>query len=158
MARSEPFSARDDRIVEVDERGLTEPTRELIRVAVEAVLVDAGTGGEISVAVLPDREMRRLNRRHLGRNGPTDVIAFSLGEEFRPLGDVYLGGEQAARQAEDHGIPLEEELVRLAIHGTLHVLGHDHSEGEDRTASSMFRLQERLVARVTKEALPGRDG
>jgi probable rRNA maturation factor len=92
--------------------------------------------------------MRELNRRYLGKDRPTDVIAFTLGEGGDLVGDVYLGVGQARRQADELGIPLGEELARLAIHGTLHVLGHDHPEGPDRELSPMFELQERLLREV----------
>ena len=105
---------------------------------------------EVSLTLLDDEAIAALNRRYLGREGPTDVLAFSLGEPTAPLGDVYVGFQQAGRQAAEHGVPLEEELARLAIHGTLHVLGHDHPEGPERTRSAMFRLQERLLGELIR--------
>jgi len=119
-----------------------------VRKAVEA---EACPAAEVSVALLGDAEMQALNLRWLGKDRTTDVIAFSLGEADEVVGDVYLGSEQAARQAAEAGVPLEEELVRLAVHGTLHVLGHDHPEGEEREASPMFELQERLVRELMAE-------
>ena len=101
---------------------------------------------EMSVTLLDDAGISALNRQYLDREGPTDVIAFSLGEPLEPLGDIYIGYQQAERQCIEHGVPLREELSRLAIHGTLHVLGHDHPEGEGRIGSPMFQLQERLLA------------
>lgn len=120
-----------------------------VRTAVLHTLADADVGeGEVSVTMLADDAIRALNREYLFEDRPTDVIAFSLGDESRLMGDVYVGLEQAARQAAAVGIGLEEELVRLSIHGTLHVLGHDHPEGAERTDSPMYRLQERLVRDV----------
>lgn len=103
---------------------------------------------EISLTLLDDREIRALNRRYLGKDRPTDVIAFALGSGPAPLGDVYVGVEQARRQADELHVPEAEELVRLAVHGTLHVLGHDHPEGEGRETSPMFALQETLVREI----------
>lgn len=103
---------------------------------------------EISLTLLGDEAIQGLNLRYLAEDRPTDVLAFTLGTEPAVLGDVYLGVDQARRQAAELGLPLEEELVRLAVHGTLHVLGHDHPEGEDRDASPMFVLQEELVRRL----------
>ncbi len=124
--------------------------------AVRTVLRSEGVeAAEVSVSLLDDAGMAALNARYLDREGTTDVIAFSLGDDGgEPVGDVYLGAEQAARQAAEHGIPLEEELVRLAVHGTLHVLGHDHPEGPERTESAMFRRQEELV-RAILDAVTG---
>lgn len=124
----------------------------LVRDAVLHVLNDADSpAAEISVTFLDDQAIRVMNRDYLDRDAPTDVIAFSLGEAGgRILGDVYVGFVRASRQAAALGIPLNEELVRLVIHGTLHVLGHDHPEDDGRTESRMYRLQERLVGDVLK--------
>ena len=120
----------------------------LIDAAVRHALEGAGPAtGEISVTLLNDEEIQALNREYLGEDRPTDVLAFSLGEE-ETLGDVYIGFERAHCQATEHDITLEEELVRLAIHGTLHVLGLNHPDGPERGRSPMFELQERLVREV----------
>lgn len=117
--------------------------------AVRYTLSEEGAGGaEISVTLLSDDGIRAMNRQYLNIDGPTDVIAFSLGDAERPLGDVYVGFEQATRQAVEHGVSLTEELARLAIHGTLHVLGYDHPEGEERLESPMFERQEQLLSEV----------
>jgi len=105
--------------------------------------------GEISITLLDDDGIRGLNQEYLGKDWPTDVIAFPLQAQGDPvLGDVYLGFEQAQRQASELGIPLDEELLRLAIHGALHLLGYQHPEGEDRFDSEMFLKQEELLSRV----------
>lgn len=118
--------------------------------AVRAVLAAEGVrDAEISVAFLPDPEIARLNRKHLGHTGPTDVISFALHEAGEaPLGDVYVGAEQAARQAGEWGVAPSEELLRLAIHGTLHVLGYDHPKEGDSLDSPMGRRQEELLRLV----------
>lgn len=119
---------------------------ELLESAVRRTLdAQAVEAAEISLTLLDDEGIGGLNRQFLGKDRPTDVIAFALGADPRLLGDVYVGVEQARRQAEELGVAFEEELVRLAVHGTLHVLGHDHPEGIERTESPMFALQERLV-------------
>ena len=88
--------------------------------------------------------MRRLNRRATGRRGLTDVIAFTLPQpDGRTLGDVYVCPEAARRQPD-----AATELIRLAVHGTLHVLGYDHPEGPGRTRSAMWRRQERYLRRL----------
>jgi probable rRNA maturation factor len=122
--------------------------------AVELVLSDAGVSeGEVSLALLDDHAICELNRTYLDRDRPTDVIAFALHEVGQPvLGDIYVGYEQAVRQAEEMAIPLIEELARLAIHGALHVLGHEHPETDSRFDSEMFRVQERLLKELLDEA------
>ena len=116
--------------------------------AVRHVLAAEGVGvAEISLAFLSDEEIVKLNEGYLSHAGATDVISFALHESGeRPLGDVYIGAEQAARQAAELEVAPAEELLRLVIHGTLHVLGHDHPEGADREQSHMYRRQEQLLA------------
>ncbi|HAC07989.1 MAG TPA: rRNA maturation RNase YbeY [Gemmatimonadetes bacterium] len=120
----------------------------LLEAAVRKALDADGREAELSVTLVDDAEITRLNREYRGKDRPTDVISFSLGSPDQPLGDVYVGAEQARRQAEALAVPLSEELVRLAIHGTLHVLGHDHPDGDDRFSSPMYVLQEQLVGEV----------
>lgn len=125
---------------------------DLLTAGARAALEEGGIReAEVSITLLDDEGIEALNREYFGKPWPTDVIAFSLHEEGDPvLGDVYLGFLQARRQSRELKIPLDEELLRLAIHGTLHVLGHDHPEGDDRSRSEMYSLQEELLRRVLK--------
>ena len=120
----------------------------LLKQAIHQTLIEEGRTGEFSITLLGDQEMEKLNTRYLGRNVTTDVLAFSMGTDELALGDVYVCVDQASRQAKEHEIPLDEELVRLVVHGALHVLGHDHPEDSGRFTSPMFKLQERLVRQV----------
>ncbi len=105
---------------------------------------------EIELTLAGDAEMERLNFDHMGERGPTDVLSFPLHEwslngrhshltdddGVSPpgallLGDVMIDLDQALRQAADGNWGVTEELVLLAIHGTLHLLGHDHAELEE---------------------------
>ena len=131
--------------------GREEVLRRAVRLALDSA--DPPVHGEVSVTCLEAPEIARLNRDYLGREGPTDVIAFRLDGDDELLGDVYLCPEVAARAAEEAGDGLLEEVVRLVIHGVLHLLGHDHPEDEGRWDSPMYHLQERLVREV---AVPGR--
>ncbi len=134
------------------------PEALLARGCREALKSDDVQEAEVSVTLLDDEKISALNREYLQKDGPTDVIAFSLHASGDPvLGDVYLGYEQARRQADELGIPLDEELLRLAIHGTLHVLGHEHPEGKDRGESEMYRTQEELLSRVLRGSSGGEE-
>ncbi|MGB7211772.1 MAG: rRNA maturation RNase YbeY [Gemmatimonadales bacterium] len=104
---------------------------------------------QLSVTFLGPVRMQRLNRRHLRHDRPTDVIAFALRlPDDALVGDVYVCRAVAVRQARALGRSLREELIRLVIHGTLHVLGHDHPAGPARMRSAMWRRQELLVERL----------
>lgn len=103
----------------------------------------------VSLTLLTPPRMAAMNRRHLGRAGATDVIAFGFRDpQGAVLGDVYLCPAVARANAARFGVGVREELVRLAVHGTLHVLGHDHPAGEARVRSPMWRRQERFVLQV----------
>jgi probable rRNA maturation factor len=103
---------------------------------------------EVELTLCADGEMERLNFDHMGERGPTDVLSFPLhewsldGDQLSHLadddgvsppgplllGDVVIDLDQALRQAAEGHWGVSEELVLLAIHGTLHLLGHDHAE------------------------------
>jgi len=142
--------------VKLSETELGKEIEELLRDAVILTCTESEVKkGEISLALVGDSEIRELNLAHLGVDSATDVIAFALyGPGETVVGDIYIGHQQAEIQSSELGIPLEVELVRLAIHGTLHVLGHDHPESDERFTSEMFRLQESLVQGLIKEKFP----
>ncbi|PYO89142.1 MAG: rRNA maturation RNase YbeY [Gemmatimonadetes bacterium] len=121
---------------------------ELMRVADRVLAWErAPAGSHIDITLLSAAAMRRANRRATGRRGLTDVIAYALPQpDGRMVGDVYICPTAAAR----NGVALNDELVRLAVHGTLHVLGYDHPEGPGRTRSRMWQLQERYVTRLLR--------
>jgi len=103
----------------------------------------------LSITFVSRAEISRLNRRYLGHHGPTDVISFGLGRVGRRgavVGDVYICVDVARENARKQGIAAGEELLRLVVHGTLHVLGHDHPSGGKRVESPMWRRQERILA------------
>jgi probable rRNA maturation factor len=102
----------------------------------------------LSVTFLSRRRMAAMHRRHLGHAGPTDVISFGFCDALgATIGDLYICPEVAAANARAFDRPVREELARLVVHGTLHVLGYDHPEGEARMTSPMWRRQERYVRR-----------
>ncbi len=117
-----------------------------------------GGDARVELTLLDPAAMRRLNRRAFGRRALTDVIAFALPQpDDTLLGDVYICPAAAARWASttENGRrttdDVDEELIRLAVHGTLHVLGYDHPVGAGRTRSAMWRRQERYVRRLRGE-------
>jgi probable rRNA maturation factor len=126
-------------------------TRDSRRAAQVACTIVGVTHAQISITWLADAEIAQMNREYLGHDGPTDVISFHLYDVAAgevPIGDIYIGYEQAARQAASFGSTLDDELVRLAVHGTLHVLGFDHPDGDARMNSEMWGLQEAIVEEV----------
>jgi probable rRNA maturation factor len=108
----------------------------------------------LSITFVSNAAIALLNAKHLGHRGATDVISFGFagsGERSPVVGDIYIAPAVARANALEHGAPIREELARLVVHGTLHVLGYDHPEGM-RTNSPMWKRQERLLSRVLKSA------
>jgi probable rRNA maturation factor len=102
---------------------------------------------DVSIRVVGDRLMRRLNREALGHDYITDVLSFDHGDtpEGRVI-ELVICAPFAARQAEARGIPVVQELVRYVIHGCLHCAGHDDADPAARAA--MWRAQERLMHKL----------
>lgn len=103
---------------------------------------------EVSVVLIGDRRMRRLNLHYRGVDSTTDVLAFSLREAGGPpsplLGDVVISVPMAARQAAERGHSLDHELATLLTHGILHLLGFDHERSE-REARRMRRKESTIL-------------
>jgi probable rRNA maturation factor len=103
----------------------------------------AAAKGDVSIAVVSDRRMRALNRQFRGKDTATDVLSFPA--THMPgvttfLGDIVIASGVAARQAKEAGHTVSTELKVLALHGLLHLLGHDH----DTDSGKMARLEARL--------------
>lgn len=138
-----PRPAREIRVgFAGDRRALAART---VRRVVTAVLDGEGVGDAlVSVTFLSAANMRAMNRRTFGRDRATDVIAYPLPHGGTLAGDVYVCPTVARRSAAEHGISPREELIRLVVHGTLHVTGRDHPTAR-REHSPMWTRQERYV-------------
>lgn len=112
---------------------------------------------ELTVSLVDDAEMHRLNRAYRGKDRPTNVLAFAMREGTRApgdealLGDVVISLETAARQARDHRVPLAEEVRTLLIHGLLHLLGYDH-EGSTAEARRMKGMERQLRGALKRQS------
>ncbi len=118
--------------------------RHVLGGAAEALRV----GGEVSLVLAGDRLLRRLNRDYRGQDRPTDVLSFPGDGGEAGLGDVVISVETAGRNARRLGRSLLQELDVLALHGFLHVLGHDH----ETDGGTMDRLERRLRKRLLGHA------
>lgn len=102
---------------------------------------------EVSVTLVGDRTMARLNRAYRGKQGPTDVLSFPLCGPDEPepqggpmlLGEVVISVPRALEQARRFGHSPQRELAYLAVHGCLHLLGYDH---QDRASREAMRARE----------------
>lgn len=127
------------------------------------ILMDhqAGQYG-ISILLCDNDAIQKLNALYRGKDYPTDVLSFSLtegepldtfsplategenGQIYEMLGDIVISTEKAKTQAEENGLSWESEIARLAIHGTLHLLGYDHEQGKEEE-QAMFEKQDNYL-------------
>jgi probable rRNA maturation factor len=111
---------------------------------------------EVSVRLTDDADVARLNRDYRGKDRPTNILSFpmhapdALAAMLRSkgadllLGDLALAEETIAREAADRAIPVADHVTHLLVHGTLHLLGHDHQD--DAAADRMEALETRILA------------
>jgi len=101
---------------------------------------------ELTIVLTDDSKIHELNRDYLGIDSPTDVLS---GSEIDPetgaryIGDIVISLPYAARSAEKAGHPLESEVQLLAVHGVLHLLGHDHAKPGEK--AKMWKAQTEIL-------------
>ncbi|GIL39245.1 rRNA maturation RNase YbeY [Roseiterribacter gracilis] len=127
----------------------------IARTAIEAALATEPPQAktiEIGARFADDAIVQMLNRDYRGKDKPTNILSFPL--EDAPaapdapllLGDLALAFETTRREAAEKRIPLAQHATHLLVHGTLHLLGHDHEDDED--ATRMERLEVEILARL----------
>jgi probable rRNA maturation factor len=124
---------------------------ERLRKALCVVLEEAGvTDARVSVAVVDDPTIARLNEQFLRHQGPTDVLSFLLEQGPGTLeGEVVASAETAARAAPEYGWPPQDELLLYVIHGALHLAGHDDATPAQR--ARMRRREREVLNRLDME-------
>jgi probable rRNA maturation factor len=137
----------------INDEYLEQVKEHLLVSSAETVLKLAGITDEIemSVVIETDDQLCDLNQRFLGINAPTDVLSFPADEidpdsGLRILGDVIISFPRASEQAEAASEALDDELQLLVVHGTLHLLGHDHSNPEEKAV--MWQEQQRALDKL----------
>jgi probable rRNA maturation factor len=118
------------------------------------------TAGTVAVAIVDDSQIRRLNRRFLNKNYPTDCLSFDLSDEQRASGsprsvhhrnadsrgrcfELVVNGERAVREASKRGHSAEAELALYTLHSLLHNLGFD--DGTERRANKMHKTEDQIL-------------
>jgi probable rRNA maturation factor len=109
--------------------------------------------GEISILIVDDPQIEKLNWKYLNHTGPTNVIAFPMREgEFshlspQLLGDVVISTDTAAKEAQNSDMSTEQRVKELLVHGILHLFGYDH-ETSDQDAQNMEKKSRELLALI----------
>ena len=126
----------------------TDDIRKWVERTVDAV--DPGRDADVSVRIVDEREMRALNRDYRDQDKPTNVLAFPAGDagfvppgEMPLLGDIVVCAGVVAREAEEQAKPPAHHWGHMLVHGTLHLLGHDHRT--DEQAGAMEALERRIL-------------
>lgn len=119
-----------------------------IKRAAEIFLVSLGVRtASLTIILVSGKDIRRINKAHLGHDFITDVITFDLSEDkARVDGEIYICLTEAARNARVYKEPLKREILRYVAHGILHLRGHD--DGSERQRDAMRRQEDRLLAHV----------
>lgn len=113
---------------------------------------------EVSVLFTDDLQIQELNLQYRGKDKPTDVLSFPNVQDSQidipkikgvkeMLGDIVISVETALEQSKSYGATFEEEVCRLLVHGTLHLLGYDHVNG-GRQAGKMKAKEEEILSKI----------
>jgi probable rRNA maturation factor len=140
-------------IIDISADGVRLPVSQArVRQACELALRgERVTDALVSIAFVTDRQMASLNRTHLGHAGTTDVISFGFAPTAAGsglVGDIYISPVQARKNAIAHGERIRDELLRLVVHGALHITGLEHPTDEQRYDSAMWKRQERVMRKL----------
>ena len=126
----------------------SEDIRDWVERAVQAV--NPGRDADVSVRIVDEQEMQALNRSYRDQDKPTNVLAFPAGDagfvppgEVPLLGDIVVCAGVVAREADEQGKPPGHHWSHMLVHGTLHLLGHDHVT--DSQAQAMEALERRIL-------------
>jgi len=106
--------------------------RAILRLVRDAARAEHCSTPELSIVLVSNPQIRQLNLLFLGRNRVTDVMAFPISD--RLLGEIYVSRDQARIQAPRYGVSYREELLRLVLHGLLHLLGYTHRQMKPKYA------------------------
>lgn len=115
---------------------------------------------ELSIVLTDDLEIRELNRQYRGKDYATDVLSFALledspsteGEIITPIGDIVISLDKVIAQAKEYDVNDYQELLRLLIHGILHLLGYDHEDVAEEEAEKMRAAEERIYQNLLADA------
>lgn len=123
-----------------------------LRAAQRLAKADKKLRGRVEAVIIDNRLMRKMNKEWRGMDRTTDVLSFAWTEggnfpgKETPLGQIFISYPRITVQAKECGVGLREELVRMFIHGLLHLIGYDHTRIKD--AKKMFALQEKIILSI----------
>lgn len=147
-----PIGLHIDVVHEGGDWAALDESSDRVRGAAAALSAELGIAdGEACVALSSDRHVAELNSTYRGKPTPTNVLSFPASGRVgavpsRFLGDVVLAQETIAREAAELGLPFDDHLQHLVVHGLLHLLGYDHETHHE--AQKMEALEVRILGRL----------
>ncbi|MBO7508967.1 MAG: apolipoprotein N-acyltransferase [Alphaproteobacteria bacterium] len=100
---------------------------------------------EVSITLVDDSKIRKINKKYRGLNKPTNVLSFELGDDVL-LGDIFISLDTVMREARDENISVAEHTAHMVVHGILHLLGYDHID--ERDAKKMERREVAILKKL----------
>ncbi len=116
----------------------------------EIIKSEKKQGLSINLIFVDDKKIKKINTDFRFKNSETDVISFNYNERRYSGGDIFISVDSARNNAKKYGVDFQQEILRLVVHGILHVLGYDHTKKFYRT-EIMRKKQERYVKKFLKE-------
>ncbi len=114
-------------------------TKDIKNWIVQVIRSEGKRTGDLSFFFLPDKDLREINSEFLEHDYNTDVIAFDYGSEGTVSGEIYMSIETIRRNSSFYGTRLKDEILRVMVHGTLHLIGYDD---RDESARKEIRVKE----------------
>lgn len=129
----------------------TSVTQDMLQKACRAAirLAKKSDSGFVSISFVTDRVMQGLNKQYRKKDKTTDVLSFSEPEvpgQRHSWGDIFVSPAYVRDEARRRGISVQEEILRVVVHGMFHLMGYDHATEE--TELEMFTLQEKALAKI----------
>lgn len=121
-----------------------------------------GLEGNFSLSFISDDEMRRLNSTYRNIDLPTDVLTFALDDdasfpsfdfEEKELGDIFISPSFIRKNSEEFSVPYSQELMRLVLHGMMHLMGYDHESNDFEKEEMLIKQEEILRALLLDKSL-----
>ena len=109
--------------------------------AVSAVYKDS----EVSITLVDDKQIHKINKKYRGMDKPTNVLSFELGDDIL-LGDIFVSLDTVKREAKEAGISVEEHTAHMIVHGMLHLQGYDHIK--DKEAKIMESKEVKILKKL----------
>lgn len=137
------FDNRQD-LIKIDEE-----IENIVEKSIEAALkeIEFTDDYEVSVSFVGDEEIHELNRDYRGVDRTTDVLSFPMDDEFtNMLGDIVININKVIEQAKEYGHSEKREISYLTVHSSLHLMGFDHEEEEDK--KEMRAVEDRVMEKL----------